>query len=335
MTDRSRSLPRARPTGAAPFAALVALVAAAAAGSLAVGDAPVPLRAVPGALLGLADPASVLIVRDLRAPRLALALAVGAALGATGACYQALFRNPLADPFVVGSSSGAAVGVALAVVLNLATPTIGAFVGAVLAVLVVAAVALSGRLPPAGLLLAGVAVSTILGALVWLVVALAEHQTQSVIGWLMGGLAGKGWPDARTAVPLVVVGVSLLTLLGRPLDAVAAGDDVARSLGLPLGAFAALVLTIASVLVAAAVAAGGVIGFVGLVAPHAARPLVGGAHARLVPASALVAAFVVVVADVAARALLAPVELPLGVVTSLVGGPFFLVILRRAAAGRR
>lgn len=319
------------PTGR-PLAHLVGLLAAASLGSLAFGDAPIPLRAVPAALLGRSDAASVLIVRDVRGPRVALAIVVGIALGATGAAYQALFRNPLADPFVVGSSSGAAVGVALAVVLNLASPTAGAFAGAVGAVLLVAAVALSGKLPPAALLLAGVAVSTVLGALVWLVVALAQHQTSSIIGWLMGGLAGKGWRDVATAAPLILTGAVILALLGRPLDAVAAGDDVARSLGLPLGGFAALVLTVASLLVAAAVAAGGVIGFVGMVAPHIARALVGGAHARLVPASALVAAIIVVVADIAARGLLAPVELPLGVVTSLVGGPFFLLILRNVAA---
>ena len=315
-----------------PTAILLGLLAAASLGSLALGDAAIPAHDLPAALLGRADAASVLIVRDVRGPRVALAILVGVALGATGAAYQGLFRNPLADPFVVGSSSGAAVGVALAVVFHLGSPTAGAFVGAAGAVLVVASVALSGKLPPAGLLLAGVAVSTILGASVWLVVALAQHQTSSIIGWLMGGLAGKGWPDVATAAPLILVGIGVLALLGRGLDAVAAGDDVARSLGLPLGGFAALVLAVASLLVAAAVAAGGVIGFVGLVAPHIARPLVGGAHARLVPASALVAAIIVVVADVAARSLLAPVELPLGVVTSLVGGPFFLVILRGVAA---
>ena len=314
------------------FALLTGLLLMASLAALATGPAPIPVLGVPSALLGQSDAASVLIVRQVRGPVVALAILIGVALGTTGAAYQALFRNPLADPFVVGSSSGAAVGVALAVVLNWGSPTAGAFVGAVGAVLLVAAVALSGKLPPAGLLLAGVSVSTILGALVWLIVALAQHQTQSIIGWLMGGLAGKSWPDAATATPLILIGAAILTLLGRPLDAVAAGDDVARSLGLPLGRFAAIVLIVASLLVAAAVAAGGVIGFVGLIAPHIARPLVGGAHVRLIPASGLVAAILVVIADAIARRLLAPVELPLGVVTSLVGGPFFLVILRNIAA---
>jgi iron complex transport system permease protein len=320
------------------FAGLVALLAAVSLAALAVGSVRLSWREVAGALLGGASPLTRTIVLDLRLPRVLLAVLIGMALGTSGAAYQALFRNPLADPFVVGASSGAAAGATLVIVSGWAGSTagfgpasLGAFAGALFAVWLVYTIAAVGRMPPVALLLAGTVVSTVLGAGVWLLMALADQHLHQIVGWLMGGLAGKSWDTAAAACPPILSGTLFLCLLGRPLDALCCGEDLARSLGLRVGAVTAVVLAAAGLTVATAVAAGGVIGFVGLVAPHLARPLVGGAHARLLPASGLVGAILLLGADALARSVASPLELPLGVVTALLGGPFFLVVLRRQA----
>jgi iron complex transport system permease protein len=315
--------------------------------SLAVGAVPISVgdivAAVLGGLggLGEGDPLTRAIVLHLRLPRVLLAILIGVALGTSGAAYQALFRNPLADPFVVGASSGAAAGASLVIVTGwgglgglagVGPVSLGAFAGALLAVCLVYAIAAAGRMPPISLLLVGTIVTTMLGAVVWLLMALAHEHLDRIFAWLLGGLAGHGWDSVAAVWPTLLAGSVVLCLLGRPLDALCGGADVARSLGLWVGGASALVLAAASLAVATAVAAGGVIGFVGLAAPHLARPLVGAAHARLVPASGLMGALLLLAADGLARSVVAPLELPIGVVTALLGGPFFLVVLRRSRA---
>jgi iron complex transport system permease protein len=284
-----------------------------------------------------ADPLVRTIVLDLRLPRVLLAAVVGAGLGAAGAAFQAAFRNPLADPFVVGSASGGAVGAVVVIVTGwagvspaLGATATGAFLGSGLAVLLVYLIAGAGRGPVESLLLAGATVSTLFAAVVWLLSAFFKDSVPNVMGWVTGGLTlnPDHWKSLAVAGPLILGGAGVLSLLGRPLDALRAGDDTARALGLPVGVVLPVVLAAASVAVSAAVAAGGVIGFVGLVAPHLARPLAGAAHARLVPAAALVGAVLLVPADLLARSLAPPHELPLGAITALAGGPVFLVVLR-------
>jgi iron complex transport system permease protein len=320
---------------------LVAVLAAAGLAALAVGSVRIATADVLAAVLGGGDALTRTIVLELRLPRVVLAALIGVALGTSGAAYQALFRNPLADPFVVGASSGAAAGATLVIVLGwggsaagFGPASLGAFAGALLSVCLVYAIAAAGRLPPVSLLLAGTVVSTILGAAVWLLMALADQHLHRIVGWLMGGLAGRGWDTVAAAWPSLLAGSAVLCLLGRPLDALRSGTDVARSLGLWVGGATALVLAAASLAVATTVAVGGVIGFVGLVAPHLARPLVGAAHTRLVPASGLLGAVLLLAADALARAVAPPLELPIGVVTALLGGPFFLVLLRRGRGDR-
>lgn len=276
------------------------------------------------------------IVWQLRVPRVLLACIIGAGLGAAGAGYQGLFRNPLADPFVIGASSGAALGATLAIVggwqnhvLGLASVSMAALAGSLIAVTIVCGIAsTSARLPISSLLLAGVAVSSLFGALVSLLMFLQDEKLLTIFGWLMGSLSGRSWPTLTVAAPIIVTGGMGLWLLSRGLDALTFGEEAAASLGLNPRRLAALVVLFATTATAASVAAAGIIGFVGLIAPHAARFLFGAQHARMIPASALLGAFLLLIADDVARVIAAPAELPVGVITALLGSPFFLVLLK-------
>jgi iron complex transport system permease protein len=242
---------------------------------------------------------------------------------------QGLFRNPLADPFVIGASSGAALGATLAIVSGFGPVSLAAFVGALLAVTAAYSIAeIGGVVPATALLLAGAALNTFLSAIVSLVMLFNEQSAYAVLNWLLGGLSGRSWSQLSASLPYMAIGLSVLWLLARPLDALAFGGETAQSLGLPLGRARGVIVAAASLTTAAAVAAGGTIGFVGLIAPHAARLLVGAEHARLIPASALIGALLLLVADDVARTALAPLELPAGVLTAALGGPFFLYLLK-------
>lgn len=279
------------------------------------------------------DRTARIIVRDLRLPRVLLAAAVGAGLAVAGSAYQGVFRNPLAEPFVVGAASGAALGVTLAIVKGwtfLPIP-LAAFVGAIGAVAVTFACNAAVRTEStAGLLLTGVAVGTLLNAAVWVLLSWNDRELARIVGWLMGSLADRGWTDLGRVLPWLAAGALGVWLLARPLDALAEGEETARGLGLPVRLAVALSIAAASLAAAAAVSAAGIVGFVGLIAPHIARRLVGESHAWLVPASGLVGGALMVLADTTARTLTAPTELPVGVVTAALGGPFFLYLISRA-----
>jgi iron complex transport system permease protein len=319
-------------------ALLVALVL-----SLGTGAVALPPGHVLRALLDRADPAlrqaDVAIVWDLRLARALLALLVGAGLAGAGSAFQGLFRNPLADPFVIGASSGASLGATLAIVASGSGDAAGvsvplaAFAGALLAVLVVYLVAAaSGGDATTALLLAGATLSTILSAVVALLMLLNDRKLQEIFGWLLGGFSGRSWGHVALSAPLLAIGLVALWLLARPLDALACGEEGARSLGLPLAQARGAIVVAASLVTAAAVAASGIVGFVGLIAPHIARTLVGTGHARSIPVAALIGALLLLLADSAARSVAPPLELPVGIITALVGGPCFLWLLGR---GRR
>lgn len=284
------------------------------------------------------------ILFELRLPRVLLAVVVGAALAASGAVFQALFRNPMADPAIIGVSSGAALG-AIAVILfggsvlagGLILP-LAAFAGALTVALLVYRLARIGPAVQVGtLLLAGIAVAAIISAVISLVMAFSGEQIRSIYFWLLGGLAGRGWGALAAASPMVVLGLGLALLAARDLNLMALGEERAAQLGVEIERFKRLGLATGALLAAAAVSVAGVIGFVGLMTPHILRLVLGADHRRLIPASLVGGASFMVLADLAARTLLAPEEIPVGAVTALLGGPFFLYLLRRErrAAGAR
>jgi iron complex transport system permease protein len=313
--------------------------------AIALGSVSLPFAGVVRALLAraglLAEHPSSLgatgeaILFSVRLPRVLLAALVGGGLAVVGAVLQAVFRNPLADAGLLGVGGGAALGAVLAVNLGLATGVffalpLAAFAGAMLAVLAVYFVAgASGRASVQGLLLTGLAVSALAGAgTSALLVATEEFRVKTVLFWLAGGLEGRGWTHVQAAAAFVLLGVALLVLLSRPLDVLSLGEDEAASLGLPVPAARLGLLGLASLVAGACTAVAGAVPFVGLMAPHALRPLVGPLGRRLLPAAFLGGALLVVLADLLARTSSVRFELPLGAVTAFVGAPYFLLALR-------
>jgi iron complex transport system permease protein len=298
--------------------------------------------------LGLADrPEDIarsaeVIVLQLRLPRVLLAGIVGAALAASGAVFQGLFRNPMADPAIIGVSSGAALGAVLVIVTvgagslgALAVPA-AAFAGAMATALVVYRLARIGpAVHVATLLLAGIAVAAVISALMSLVMSLSGEEIRSIYAWLVGGLVAQGWRSIAIAVPVVALGLAGAALVAHQLNLVALGEERAAQLGVAVDVLKGRAIAVGALLAAAAVSVAGVIGFVGLMTPHLLRLVVGADHRRLVPASALGGATLLILADLVARTVVAPAELPVGVVTALLGGPFFLFLLRRESASAR
>jgi iron complex transport system permease protein len=275
------------------------------------------------------------VLLQLRLPRVILAALVGAGLAISGASYQGVFRNPLADPYLLGAAAGAGLGATLVIAYS-PSQTLGpfgvvplaAFVGALVGVgcALLLGTAAGGSHSPT-LLLAGVAVAAFLAAAQTLVQQQNTDDLREVYGWLLGQLGRTQWSDVVLVLPYLVPACLVLLFCGRPLDVLAVGDDEASALGVHPGRLRLLVILAASMATASAVAVSGLIGFVGLVVPHIARRLVGGSHARVLPVSLLVGGAFLVLADLVARVVLAPAELPIGVVTAFVGAPFVAALL--------
>jgi iron complex transport system permease protein len=276
------------------------------------------------------------IILNLRLPRALFAAMVGSALAASGTAFQSVFRNPLADPFVIGASSGAALGATVAIVLGLPGLVFGlsllpvaAFAGTLLAVAAVYGIGGIGRRSsPLTLLLAGAAMSTMLGALVSLLMLMHEESLHVVYVWLLGSLVGRSWSELGAVAAFALPAIATIMLFARHLDALAFGDDLAQGVGLSVRKARAILVVAASLATAAAVAMSGLIGFVGLIAPHAVRLTIGSKHGRLIPGAVLAGATLLVAADIVAQTAAAPIEIPIGVMTAVLGGPFFLLLLR-------
>ena len=294
------------------------------------------------ALSGSGDPTTRSILFQLRLPRAALAALVGGALGLSGCTFQALLRNPLADPYVLGVSGGAAVGAVAVVVTGIGVLLpwmlpLGAFLGAVAAmalVLEVARRASPGRMDTRVLILSGVIVGAFFNAVILLMLSMADVESfRSAIFWMMGNLSGADWGSTGLLALLLVPGVLAVLSLARAFNLLSRGEEVAFHLGASVQRVKLTAYLAASLMVAAAVAAGGVIGFVGLIVPHAVRLAWGNDHRMLLPASFLAGTAFLLLADTVARLVVAPAELPTGVVTAVAGVPFFVALLLRG--GRR
>lgn len=275
------------------------------------------------------------ILWNIRMPRVVLGALVGATLAIAGAAYQGVFRNPLADPYLLGVSSGAGLGATLAIAVGgaagFAGVPIAAFAGGMLAV---GATYALGRTVGSGrtevvIILAGVAVAAFANAIQTFFMQRNDDTLRQVYSWLLGRLSTDGWSDVLTVLPYVVVSVAVVLLHGRTLDVMAVGDVEAGSLGINPDRVRLVLIGVATLGTAAVVSVSGLIGFVGIVVPHAVRLLVGPGHRLLLPLSLMVGAAFLVLADVVARTVMSPAELPIGVVTAAIGAPFFLLVLRR------
>lgn len=319
---------------------LLAALIVAFVGSTAIGSANVPLRDVLRALAGDADATTRTIVLELRMPRAALAAVAGGGLALAGAVFQALLRNPLAEPYILGVSSGAATGAVVLVTTGIAAASpagvpLAALAGAIAAMAIVLRIAarVGHALDTHVLLLAGVVVGAFLNAVILLLLTFADVESfRSAIFWMMGSLAAASWRTAGLVALYTVPAATLLIALARPFNLLALGEETAAFLGMRVERVKLTAYLVASLMVAAGVALCGVIGFIGLVVPHALRMLWGSDHRLILPGSFLAGGTFLLLADTAARTVAAPAELPVGVITALVGVPFFVLLLRRASA---
>jgi iron complex transport system permease protein len=314
--------------------------------SAAIGAVPIPPLDVARMLLGKLSftqiaptwPASFeTILFDIRLPRTLLILLAGAALSGSGAAYQGLFRNPLADPYIIGVASGAGLGAVIAMawqwpstIFGALVIPIAAFIGALITVGVVYGLARVGRATPvATLILAGVAIGSFTTAVTTFLMLSSQAELRRAISWMLGGFAFGGWLPVLAIMPYILAGLIALSLMGRGLNVLQFGDDQAQQLGLRVDRVKLIVVIAASLTTAAAVAFAGIIGFVGLAVPHVIRLLWGGDYRRLIPLSIIAGAALLLLADILARTIIAPQEVPLGVITAMFGAPFFLWLLRR------
>jgi iron complex transport system permease protein len=337
--------PRARPfllAGAGLLALGLALVFGVALGSVAVAPGET-LAILAHRLLGLDlpvtwTPATETIVMELRLPRVLTAMVVGTGLAVAGATFQGLLRNPLADPYVLGTASGAALGAAIAVLIPVRTVILEfgllhglAFAGALAAVYTVYKLSqTSGLAPLTSLLLTGYAVGSLLAAGLAMAMYLSGSALTQIFSFLLGGFDGSSWVRLAGAAPLIIAGATAIMLRARSINGLLLGEETAAHLGIDVRRERAILLALASLITAAGVAVSGLIGFVGLVVPHVVRLVVGPSARLVLPLSAIGGAVLLVFADLAARML---GEIPVGVVTAVIGAPFFLALLRRVRAG--
>jgi len=277
------------------------------------------------------------IIFDIRLPRVILAGFVGSALATAGATYQGLFRNPLADPYLIGVAQGAALGAVIGFMLPAAWHSMGfgiipllAFCGAVVSTAVVYNLARVGKtLPATTLILAGVAISALLASIVSYLVISSGEKIHGIMFWLMGSFSLSQWSEVIVTLPYVILGVTIILLYARPLNLVQLDEEQAQQLGINVERLKLVLMVAATLITAAAVSFVGIIGFVGIIVPHAVRLIWGVDHRFLLPLSVLTGAVFLILADMIARTVVAPTEIPIGVITAICGAPFFLYLLKR------
>ncbi|WP_337103203.1 FecCD family ABC transporter permease [Paenibacillus sp. YIM B09110] len=283
-------------------------------------------------LFGAGDTAHEAIIWNLRLPRVLIGLLVGACLAASGALLQGVMRNPLADPGIVGVSAGGGVAAVIALVLfpQFAYLLPGfAFAGALLSSLIIYLLAWDGSSSPVKIVLAGIAVNALLGGVMNGIMVLNSDRIQSVIPWLAGGLSGRSWPHLQFMLPYAAIGLLLVPFAAKTTNLLMLGDQSASSLGQHVERQRFLIVVLASLLAGAAVSVAGLVGFVGLIVPHAVRLLIGDDYRYLLPYSIVGGASLMVIADTAARSWFDPIELPAGILLACIGAPFFLMLLKK------
>lgn len=302
----------------------------------AIGPVEIPFAVVISTIAGFGpapSPVERTIVLDIRLPRIILGILVGAALGVAGTAMQGLFKNPMADPYIIGISSGAALGASIAIVTfssSFYALLLMAFVMATLTVFIVYSIAsIGGKVPVATLLLAGIAVGTFMSALTSFIMYTSGENLHGIVFWLMGGLWGRSWIHVFIILPWVILGSAVIFIFARDLNAMLLGEESAQHLGIEVETVKKILIVSASLITAVAVAVSGIIGFVGLIIPHIMRLLVGSDHRILIPSSALVGGIFLVWADTISRTVISPTEIPVGIITALFGAPFFVYLLRR------
>jgi iron complex transport system permease protein len=273
---------------------------------------------------------------QIRLPRVILAALIGLLLSTSGVILQGILRNPLADPYILGISAGAAVGAAVSIALGaqfvifgMSSLPVAAFISALVAVFIVYKLAqVAGKTTPETLILAGVALSAFCAAILSLIIILSGN-LQSIYFWLLGSLSSASWSNVLTVLPYALIGAAVAYFFSKELNALLLGEEMAATLGVEVEYTRLILIGAASLMTAAAVSVSGLIGFVGLIVPHWIRLIIGPNHRLLIPVSALSGMLLMVVADTIARTVLSPVEIPIGIVMALVGAPFFLYLLRR------
>ena len=320
------------------LAGLAALALLAAGAGLLVGGSPLATTDVMQALLHPEHASAVTtIVWQLRMPRICIAIVVGSSLAVAGALLQGMLRNPLADPYLTGVSAGAAAAISIAILAGVApplTPGIGFVAGLGTAILVAALARRGGGVDPNRLILAGISLSALFSAVVALVLTRAQSidYEQQIIAWLAGSLAGRGWHSLAVALPYATFGMVLALFAIPALNALRVGDVRARAAGLDVGRSQWLILIASSLLAASSVALAGIVGFIGLIVPHLARRVVGSDARVLLPACAFCGAALCLLADAIGRTIVAPSELPIGVLLAFIGVPTFLYLYLRSEA---
>ncbi|MBH1937703.1 iron ABC transporter permease [Streptomyces sp. AV19] len=346
--DDRREVPQRRRSFAAVLAILAVLLLVSVTAGMAIGSVHVPPGEVWGIVthalgIGFPEPgrsrARETIVLDVRAPRVLLGAVTGAGLAVVGTAMQALVRNPLAEPYLLGVSSGASLGAVMVIVFGVSlfgpvSLPAAAFVGALLTLLLVYTTSRAGgRITSTRLVLSGVAIASVLTAVTDLLLLTGNrgNEAREVLAWTLGGLGGVRWSTLWLPGAALLLGIVVLLVQARSLNLLLAGEEAATTMGLDVARFRARMFVLLSLVTGVLVAAAGPIGFVGLMLPHIMRLAVGGDHRRLLPAAALAGAVFLVWADIAARTVASPMEIPVGVLTALCGGPFFLWLLRRDA----
>jgi len=276
-----------------------------------------------------------LIILQIRLPRMIASALVGIGLSVVGASFQAIFKNPMADPYVLGVSSGAALGAAIGFMLQLDTLALGsmvitmmAFIGSIATTTLVYNIArVKNRISPTTLLLAGVSVSFLLSSIISIIMVFNRQQVEKIVFWTMGSVSAVTYNQIFTLIPFIFIGTAIILLFSRDLNIMLTGDDTAKSLGVEVENVKKVILAVSSIIVAACVSISGVIGFVGLIVPHAVRMVFGPDHRVLLPFSLIIGAVFMIICDTASRTVAGSAEIPVGAVTALFGSPYFIYLL--------